>query len=88
VSHARRGRVLTARISASPRPHGNYQTPVRTRKAALETTVCGNGLTYNFLDIELFQVVYPDFTEILYADGRWKTVLMPIIGHVSKMVFG
>jgi len=38
--------------------------------------------------IELFQVVYTDFTEILYADGRQKAVLMPIIGHVSKTAFG
>ena len=39
-------------------------------------------------EIDLFQVVYTDFTEILYADGRRKAILMPIIGHVSKMAFG
>jgi putative transposase len=39
-------------------------------------------------EIGLFQVVYTDFTEILYADGDRKATLMPIIGHVSKMVFG
>jgi len=39
-------------------------------------------------EISLFQVVYTDFTEILYAGGHRKAVLMPIIGHVSKMAFG
>ena len=39
-------------------------------------------------EIDLFQVVYTDFTEILYADGDRKAILMPVIGHVSKMAFG
>ena len=39
-------------------------------------------------EIGLFQVVYTDFTELLYADGRRKAILIPIIGHVSKMAFG
>jgi transposase InsO family protein len=38
--------------------------------------------------IELFQVVYTDFTELRYADGQRKAFLIPIIGHVSKMVYG
>jgi transposase InsO family protein len=38
--------------------------------------------------IGLFQVLYTDFTELVYADGQRKAVLMPIIGHVSKMAFG
>lgn len=36
--------------------------------------------------IEPFQVVYTDFTELVYANG--KAWLMPIIGHVTKVVFG
>jgi transposase InsO family protein len=39
-------------------------------------------------DIGLFEVVYTDFTEALYADGRRKAFLMPIVGHTSKMAFG
>ncbi len=38
--------------------------------------------------IGLFEVVYTDFTEILYADGNRKAILMPIMGQVSKMAFG
>lgn len=38
--------------------------------------------------IGLFEVVYTDFTELGYADGRRKAYLMPIIGHLSKFVFG
>jgi len=38
--------------------------------------------------IELFEVVYTDFTELVYADGTRKAYLMPIIGHVCKMAFG
>lgn len=38
--------------------------------------------------IGLFQVLYTDFTELLYADGHRKATLMPIIGHTSKMAFG
>lgn len=39
-------------------------------------------------EIGMFQVLYTDFTELVYADGRRKAILLPIIGHVSKMVFG
>jgi len=39
-------------------------------------------------EIGLFQVVYTDFTELLYADGHRKAILIPIVGHVSKMAFG
>ena len=38
--------------------------------------------------IDPFQVAYTDFTEIRYAGGRKKAYLMPIIGHVSKVVYG
>jgi transposase InsO family protein len=36
--------------------------------------------------IEPFQVVYTDFTELVYARG--KAWLIPILGHVTKVVFG
>ena len=38
--------------------------------------------------ISLFEVVYTDFTELVYADGTEKAHLMVIIGHTCKMVFG
>ncbi len=38
--------------------------------------------------IDLFAVVYTDFTELLYADGSRKAYLMPMVGHTCKFVFG
>lgn len=38
--------------------------------------------------IGLFEVAYTDFTELLYADGTRKAYLMPIIGHLCKVVYG
>ncbi len=34
------------------------------------------------------EVAYADFTELLYADGRRKGYLIPIVDHVSKMALG
>lgn len=39
-------------------------------------------------EIETFDVAYTDFTELVYADGRRKAHLIPIIDHTSKMVLG
>jgi putative transposase len=39
-------------------------------------------------EIGLFEVSYTDFTGLLYANGTRKAYLMPIIGHVCKMVYG
>jgi transposase InsO family protein len=39
-------------------------------------------------EIEPFEVAYADFTELVYADGRRKAYLMPIVDHGSKMVLG
>lgn len=38
--------------------------------------------------IEIFQVAYTDFTELVYANGRRKAQLLPIVGHVCKMAYG
>lgn len=61
--------------------------PSCVRKVIIEAGERAN-LVAQIDEIDLFQVVYTDFTEILYADGRRKAILMPIIGHVSKMAFG
>ena len=63
-----------------PRPSG-------VQKAIAESGKRAN-LVAQMTEIGLFQVVYTDFTEIWYANGRRKAVLMPIIGHASKMAFG
>ncbi len=38
--------------------------------------------------IDLFDVMYTDFTVLEYANGHRTAMLMPIIGHISKMLFG
>ena len=38
--------------------------------------------------IRPFEVAYADFTELIYADGRGKAKLIPIIDHASKMALG
>jgi len=61
--------------------------PSGIRKAILEVGGKAN-LVAQMDRIELFQVVYTDFTEISYANGCRKAVLMPIIGHTSKLACG
>ncbi|MFB6215533.1 MAG: DDE-type integrase/transposase/recombinase, partial [Candidatus Aenigmatarchaeota archaeon] len=39
-------------------------------------------------EIDLFDVLYTDFTEISYSNGRVKAWLIPVIGHKSKLIFG
>jgi putative transposase len=34
------------------------------------------------------QVLYTDFTELVYANGQRKAQLMPLLDHVSKVVWG
>lgn len=64
----------------------------RPRPSSVQKTITEVGKQANLVaqmdGIALFQVFYTDFTEILYAGGRRKAILMPIIGHVSKMAFG
>jgi transposase InsO family protein len=38
--------------------------------------------------IDLFDVLYTDFTEIRHSNGRVKAWLIPVIGHRSKLIFG
>jgi putative transposase len=38
--------------------------------------------------IQTFEVVYTDFTELVYANGRRKAYLIPILDHASKLVLG
>jgi len=39
-------------------------------------------------NIGLFDVLYTDFTELRYGNGRVKAWLIPVIGHRSKLIFG
>ena len=38
--------------------------------------------------IEPFEVAYADFTELVYANGRRKAQLIPIVDHATKLVLG
>jgi putative transposase len=38
--------------------------------------------------IGLCEVAYTDFTELVYANGRKKAYLMPILDHACKLVYG
>ena len=40
------------------------------------------------IPIELFEIVYTDFTTIKFAGGSRTVKLMPIIGHKSKLILG
>ncbi|MGH2670587.1 MAG: DDE-type integrase/transposase/recombinase, partial [bacterium] len=35
-----------------------------------------------------FEVAYTDFTELVYANGRRKAYLMPLVDHATKLVLG
>ena len=68
------------RSTHRPRPSG-------IQRAITEAGGLAN-LVAQMEEIDLFQVVYTDFTELVYANGQRKAILMPIIGHTSKMAFG
>jgi putative transposase len=38
--------------------------------------------------VQTFEIAYTDFTELVYANGRRKAHLIPILDHASKMVLG
>ena len=68
------------RGTRQPRPSG-------IRKAILEVGNRAN-LVAQMDGIGLFRVVYTDFTEVSYANGARKAVLMRVIGHTSKLACG
>jgi hypothetical protein len=72
--------LVLLRQTRPPQPSG-------VRKVIL---AAGNriNLVTELTEIEPFQVAHTDFTELWYANGNQKAYLMPIIGHVCKVVFG
>jgi len=64
----------------------------RPRPSSISKVIRSVGKRANLVaEIEnprLFQILYTDFTELVYAEGRKKASLMPLIGHVSKIVAG
>ena len=68
------------RSTHRPRPSSIRQAIIKAGKLA--------NLVAQLEEIGLFQVLYTDFTELRYADGRRKAFLIPIIGHASKLAYG
>jgi len=64
----------------------------RPKPSGVRQAIISSGKRVNLVaqldKIEPFQVSYTDFTELVYANGRRKAQLLPIIGHVSKMAYG
>ena len=61
--------------------------PSKVRQAIVEAGERAN-LVAQLERIELFQVAYADFTELLYANGQRRAHLIAIIGHECKLVYG
>jgi putative transposase len=61
--------------------------PSKVRQAIVEAGERAN-LVARLEQIGLFQVAYTDFTELLYANGKHRAHLIPIVDHVSKLVYG
>jgi len=62
------------------------------KPSSIRQVIVAAGTRVNVLaqieDIEPLDVLHTDFTELRFAGGTQKAYLMPIIGHVSKLVFG
>ena len=72
--------LILPRSTRVPRPHPIRHAFVSAGKRA--------NLVAQMDRIGLFEVAYTDFTELVYADGRRKAYLMPILGHLCKLVHG
>lgn len=64
----------------------------RPRPSGIRRAIASAGARVNLvaglMHIELLQVAYTDFTELVYAQGHRKAHLMPVIDHASKVVLG
>jgi len=73
-------RLSLVRNIRTPKPSGIQK--------AIKTAGKRANLVSGLEKISLFDVIYTDFTEIVYANGATKARLMVILGHDCKMVFG
>jgi putative transposase len=64
----------------------------QTAPSALQQGIATAGSSANLVQslecIGIGEVLYTDFTRIPYHGGRQTAILMPIIGHTSKGIFG
>jgi len=65
---------------------------IHPKKSSIRKLLKETGSKVNLVEIlkeiDIFEVLYTDFTEIRYQRGRGKAQLMPIIDHTSKLVVG
>lgn len=54
----------------------------------IQTAKSSLNLVAKLEEIDIFEVLYTDFTEIIYAHGRKKAHFMPILDHKSKYIPG
>jgi len=68
------------------------RTAKRPKPSSISKVIASVGGRANLVaEIEeprLFQVIYTDFTELVYAEGREKAFLMVLLEHMSKVVAG
>lgn len=92
-----RDRGIQVNRKVVARLHGTWDLAVirRVRKPKtsslaklLKETGSKINLVAGLSEIDDFEVVYTDFTEILYQRGRAKAQLMPVVDHSSKLVIG
>lgn len=64
----------------------------KPKPSSIRTLISEAGSRVNLVasldTIDDFEVLYTDFTEIVYQRGKAKTELMPIIDHCSKLAVG
>ena len=54
----------------------------------LQETGAKVNLVAGLTEIDDFEVLYTDYTEIVYQRGRGKAQLMPLVDHANKLVVG
>lgn len=64
----------------------------RPKPSGIRQAITAAGERANLVDglemIAPFEVIYTDFTELVYADGRQRAHLIPILDHTTKVVSG
>jgi len=87
----RRNRKVVQRL------HRLWELPLlrgsrRPKPSGIRRAITSAGARANLLlqleTIRVLEVFYTDFTELIYAGGRGKAHLIPILDHVSKLVLG
>ena len=68
------------------------RTTHRPQPSGIRQVIVAAGTRVNLVaqlnEITPLMVLYTDFTELRYADGNQKAMLMPIIDHGSKVILG